>query len=290
MTRIAHLSDLHLLEADARGRAGKARVQLGYLSLWRPIDFEDRRTRAVAAIRAAKAAGFDHLVVTGDLTEDGQLSQFEVVREVFEECGLAPDQVTLTPGNHDAYGDGWDAAIKGPLAPYAKTSGRGAVTALPGCAVVAVSSAVPQTFLRSSGHIDDEQLDAVAEHAKKGECVLLAQHHPPFKVLHQWVHGLLNHADVNELLGEYANLYVLHGHIHRRKDRALQKGEPPRVFSPTAVADSPLPLRTYTVVDRVLTPADPPAAATTPADPAPDLSAFAGLADPRPARADESAA
>src|SRR5687768_293203 len=219
MTRIAHLSDLHLLEEEVRGRSGKARVRVGYLSLKRPIDFEDRRARAVAAIQAAKAEGFDHLVVTGDLTEDGQLAQFEVVREVLEECKLDPAQVTLTPGNHDAYGDGWDAAIAGPLAAYAKTSARGAVTSLPGCTVVAVSSAVPQTFLRSSGHIDDEQLDAIAEHARKGECVLVAQHHPPFKVMHQWVHGLLNHADVNELLGEYENLYVLHGHIHRRKDR-----------------------------------------------------------------------
>ncbi|MFZ5481525.1 MAG: metallophosphoesterase family protein [Myxococcota bacterium] len=290
MTRIAHLSDLHLLEETVLGRTGKARLRVGYLSLRRPIDFEDRRARAVAAIRAAQRAGFDHVVVTGDLTEDGHVAQFEVVREVFEECGLAPEQVTLTPGNHDAYGDGWDAALAGPLHKWAKTSARGSVASLPGAKVVSLSSAVPQSFLRSSGVIDDAQLHEAADHARKGECVILAQHHPPFKVMHQWVHGLLNHEDVTCLLGGYENLHVLHGHIHRRRDRALQKGERPRVFSPTAVADSPLPLRVYEVIDGAVTPVDLPAPATPRAGPDEAPQAFAGLATEEPAPKAESAA
>lgn len=254
MTRIAHLSDLHLLEEEVRDRRGNARLRVNYLSLRRPLDFEDRRLRALGALDAAKAVGFDHLVVTGDLTEDGHIEQFDVVREVFEESGISPDRVTLIPGNHDAYGDGWDGALAGPLHRFARTSRPGAVTQLPGARVLAVSSAVPQHVLRSSGHIDHDQMGGIVDAARSDDLLILAQHHPPFKILYQWVHGLLNCDAVLSLLEAFPQISVLHGHIHRRRDRALIKGDRPRVFSPSAVADSLEPLRFYDVIDGGLVP------------------------------------
>lgn len=252
MTRIAHLSDLHLLEEQIGGRRGQARLRVNYLSLRRPLDFVDRRNRALAALRTAQAAGFDHLLVTGDLTEDGQLDQYDVVREVLEECGLTPEQVTLLPGNHDAYGPGWEAALDGPLGAWSRGARPGDVTKLPGATIVSGCTAIPQTYLRSSGRIDREQLLKVDEAGRKvphREALILAQHHPPYKVMGQWAHGLLNHDDVWSLLHEHPHLHVLHGHIHRRKERGLTKGGPLRIFSPTAVADSATPLRIYEVND-----------------------------------------
>lgn len=251
MTRIAHLSDLHILEEEIRGRRGQARFRVNYLSLRRPLDFEDRRERALVALRAAKAAGFDHLLVTGDLTEDGQLEQYAAVREILEDSGIEPERVTLLPGNHDAYGPGWREALAGPLDRWAARGVPGAVTRLPGVTIVSGSTAVPQSFLKSSGRIDDDQLRVVAEAAAKvphGEALVLAQHHPPYKVMYHWAHGLLNHEDVWALLRAHPHLHVLHGHIHRRRERGLTKDGPPRIFSPTAVADSASPLRLYEVV------------------------------------------
>jgi 3',5'-cyclic AMP phosphodiesterase CpdA len=256
MTRIAHLSDLHLLEPAINSRRGQARLRVNYLSFRRPIDYESRRQRALNALAAACQTGFDHLVVTGDLTEDGAASQFEVLAEVLATSGIPAERVTLLPGNHDAYGagDGWVRALEGPLAPWAPSS-RG-VTWLDDCAILPISSAVHQSCLRSSGRVetaDLDRVDAVAR-AEPTRTVVLAQHHAPFPVIHQWVHGLLNHDEVTGLMYAHANVSLLHGHIHRRRERGLFVGGPLRIFSSFAVADNASPLRMYDVAEGLLHP------------------------------------
>lgn len=264
MPRIAHLSDLHLLEEGWRARRGKDRLRLDYLSFWRPLDAAGRLARARAALASARTA--DHLVLTGDLTEDGSTAQFEVVRGLLLESGIPAERITLVPGNHDAYGEGWEAALSGPLDRWAATSRPGTVTRLRGASVVAVSSAVRQSVLRSSGRIHDEQLAGGAEVARRspGEAVLFAQHHPPFTVTHHWVHGLVNHADVRALLDAHANVSVLHGHTHRRRDRGI--GAEARVFSTEAVAETDGSLRLYDVDGPRLIPVEAAAPSTLPAD------------------------
>ncbi|MDP2308639.1 MAG: metallophosphoesterase [Pseudomonadota bacterium] len=261
MTRIAHLSDLHLLEPAVRARRGGDWFRVHYLSLRRSIDYVARRARAEQALRAAADHGFDHLVITGDLTEDGALVQYEVLADVLEASGIPPERITLLPGNHDAYGTAvpWDIAVQGPLARWAGTSREGSAAWLDDCVIVPVSSAVPQTFLRSSGRVESHALDHVGAIAGRepGRPVVIAQHHPPYAVMHQWVHGLLNHEEVTGLLEARDNVSVLHGHIHRRKERGLVVGGPLRIFSPYAVADNATPLRMYDVVDGLLRPLAP---------------------------------
>ncbi|MDP2317634.1 MAG: metallophosphoesterase [Pseudomonadota bacterium] len=258
MTRIAHLSDLHLLEPAVGTRRGKDWFRVHYLSLKRSLDYVSRRARAEQALRAAWEHGFDHLVITGDLTEDGALVQYEVLADVLEASGIPAEKITLLPGNHDAYGTAmpWDLAIAGPLARWADTSREGGAAWLDDCVIVPVSSAIPQTFLRSSGRIGGHALDHVGAIASRepGRPVVIAQHHPPYAVMHQWVHGLLNHEAVTGLLEARDNVSVLHGHIHRRKERGLYAGGPLRIFSPFAVADNVAPLRMYEVADGLLHP------------------------------------
>ncbi len=255
MARIAHLSDLHLIEPAVRLRTGTDWLRVHYLSLKRSLDYVARRARAETALRAAWEEGFDHLVLTGDLTEDGSLAQYEVLAEVLEGSGIPAERITLCPGNHDAYGMDWAQAVEGPLGRWA--SGSRTAVWLDRCVVLPVSSAVPQHFMRSSGRVERDALDhadAIAA-GEPGRAVLLAQHHPPYAVLHQWVHGLLNHQEVTGLLEARPNVSVVHGHIHRRKERGLTVDGPPRIFSSFAVADNGAPLRMYEAVDGLLQPA-----------------------------------
>ncbi len=256
MTRIAHLSDFHLLEPAIRARRGQAWLRVNYLSLKRALDYEQRRARATAALAEARREGFDQLVITGDLTEDGALSQYEVLAEVLHASEIDPARITLVPGNHDAYGLGWDEALDGPLAPWAATSRHGAVTRLANCTVVAVSSAVPQSFVRSSGRVETGALDLVDRVARdsRRRPVVLAQHHPPFAVMHQWVHGLQNHREVTGLLHAHRAVSVLHGHTHQRRERPLELGGPGRIFSTGAVVTDARPLRLYAVADGAVHP------------------------------------
>lgn len=251
MARIAHLSDFHLLEPGVRDRRGKDWFRVHYLSLKRSLDYLLRRTRAEKALVQARDAGFDHLVITGDLTEDGHLAQFEVLAEVLTASGIPAEKILLCPGNHDSYGMSWQDAMAGPLRRWSRTEAW-----LDDAVIVAVSTAVPQTFLRSSGRVDDADLrrvDSVAA-GERRRAVVAAQHHPPFALFNQWVHGLQDHARVKGLMESRDNVNVLHGHTHKHQQRALVEGGPLRVFSPTAVADSAAPLRLYDVRDGALVP------------------------------------
>ncbi|HEU4412600.1 MAG TPA: secondary thiamine-phosphate synthase enzyme YjbQ [Polyangiaceae bacterium] len=255
MTLIAHLTDLHLLEPHARHRRGALARRLAYLSFGRPHDAEGRRRRFAAALARVRASGAHHLVITGDLTEDGLPAQFEQVAEVLAESRLDPGAVTLLPGNHDVYDHGlaWARALEGPLRPYAPTSEVGRPLPLPGGAsLVPLSTAFFQTYLTSAGRLDGESLGRVREAFRsvpEGP-LLFAMHHPPlpYRFLPmQWVDGLRDHGPALGLFGGDPRAHVLHGHTHRCADRPLWQGGPARVFSAPAVVDSAEPLRLYRV-------------------------------------------
>ncbi len=99
--------------------------------------------------------GFHHLLVTGDLTEDGHPNEFEVLAELLDESGIAPERITLIPGNHDLYhqADAWSRAMAGPLARYAPTSQIDRLLTFEGAAILPLSTAVHQTPLRSAGWV-----------------------------------------------------------------------------------------------------------------------------------------
>jgi len=266
MTRIAHLSDLHMLERDHHRRDGVGRLRLELLSFGRSIDADDRRARLRRALDAVRRSAADHLVVTGDLTEDGCDAQFEVLAEVLLDAGLRPDAVTLVPGNHDAYTDGmaFTRALAGALRPFAPTSRPGAVTDVGEVRVVPVSTAMPQPITRSAGVIAGEALDALDalgdEHAARDGVLVVAQHHPPHP--HRipgmtWLDGLQNHARARHVLGRRRAMHVLCGHTHRASNRSLGAEPEPRVFCATAVVDSAAPLRLYDVRHGQLVPVEP---------------------------------
>lgn len=254
MTQLAHLSDLHLLEADHHARSGFERRRLAYLSAGRRRDAEDRRRRAVHALQAARRSGADHVVVTGDLTEDGLDAQFEVLAEVLHESGLTPSKVTLVPGNHDVYADAgaFAKALAGPLRAYAETSTPGAPVMLRDAALLPMSTAIAQPYHLSAGSIERPALESAAKLARdtkrSGRAVVVAMHHPPQRrvnPLMQWIDGLRDHEAVGALLAEHEHVHVLHGHLHEAMDRGVRPGATPRIFGTEAVVNGATPVRFY---------------------------------------------
>jgi 3',5'-cyclic AMP phosphodiesterase CpdA len=254
MTQVAHLSDLHLLEDDHEARRGAARRRLAYISLGRAYEPHARRQRAAAALAASKRSGADHLVLTGDLTEDGVEAQFVILAELLAASGWAPHRVTLIPGNHDAYtgGDAWALALAGPLSAYRATSTLGSPVRLPGLTILPLSTSRAQHYTRSSGAFSEGALAgaalAVAESQRAGEALVLAMHHPPRRsalLPLQWIDGFRDHAAMSTLLGAHDHVHVLHGHTHAATDHAVRPGAAPRIFATEAVVDGAAPLRLY---------------------------------------------
>src|SRR5206468_2825869 len=49
------------------------------------------------------AQGIEHVLCTGDVTNLALEQEFRFARERFDKLAGGPDQVTVIPGNHDAY-------------------------------------------------------------------------------------------------------------------------------------------------------------------------------------------
>lgn len=259
MTRIAHLSDLHLLEEDYRSRTGLARYRLAFLSTGVRLDVELRRRRALAALRRAKQVRVDHVLVTGDLTEDGTLPQYEVLAEVLEESGLPPERVTLVPGNHDAYSDhlAWREALEGPLAAYRETSEAGAITVVGDAVIQPVSTVMDdQHFTRAAGVVRDSAVSDIrrlaADGVTKGRTMIVAQHHAPLGMLNpvwNYFDGTMGVAPMRDLLAEQPFLHVVHGHVHEKTTVCLFGRPHAQVFSVASCRDNDHSLRIYRAED-----------------------------------------
>lgn len=81
--KIAHISDLHIDKTYKRNNYFKTLRLLEYIS----------------------ENNFDHVIISGDLTENAEASAFEIARNLFKRFGLLdPRKLTLTIGNHDIFG------------------------------------------------------------------------------------------------------------------------------------------------------------------------------------------
>jgi 3',5'-cyclic AMP phosphodiesterase CpdA len=242
--RIAHLSDVHTLEAqrDAYGWGHKL------VSIHRRLDGTGRMKKLERALAAAKRSGADHVVISGDLTEMGTEAQFVRFAEALNASGIEPSRVTLVPGNHDAYttGDAWKRALEGPLAAYAPTSARatgqivdrGEVVFLP------VDTSRYQSVALSGGQLTEDAANAlgarVADPAFRGRAVVIVMHHPPFshaRRIWQYIDGLRGAARLMDLLVQHSHVQILHGHMHRALDRIVGLGRGSRVFGAPATVD-----------------------------------------------------
>jgi 3',5'-cyclic-AMP phosphodiesterase len=265
MRRIAHLSDLHILDPRPSADRGRYRVATRIVGLGRAVSPSSRTEKLARALSYAKERHADHFVISGDLTEVGTISEFEEVARVIHEAKICPDDVTLVPGNHDAYtaSDGWRRAIEGPLAAFARASAsrtragakvvdRGPVAFLP------IDSTRFQSIAWSGGIFTKAHAEAIerraADPAFRDKALAIVLHHPPFyprgiASALAWFDGLRGCAEVLELLRRHPRLQLLHGHLHRMVDlivagssvvRASGRGHPTRVFGAPATC-SPAP-------------------------------------------------
>ena len=115
---LAHLSDPHLapLPRPSAGELASKRLT-GYLNWLRKRRAIHRSDALAAIVRDLRRERPDHIAVTGDLVNIALPAEIENARRWLDELG-APADVTLVPGNHDAYVGAADALRERHWAPY----------------------------------------------------------------------------------------------------------------------------------------------------------------------------
>jgi 3',5'-cyclic AMP phosphodiesterase CpdA len=243
---LAHLSDPHLPPLPAarlRDLAGKR--ALGYLNWTRNRHKYHRREVLDALVADMQAQRPDHIAVTGDLVNLALESEFAPAQAWLESVG-PPQQVTVVPGNHDAYVRATrhrfagafeqylrgDAAADGAAFPFVRRRGP--------LALIGVSSAVPTLPLMATGRLGRAQLDALDRHlaqmsADEAFRVLLVHH--PLQSSSR-MKRLTDSKALRAVLKRRGVELVLHGHDHIHSTMWLEGAERqiPAVGVPSASA------------------------------------------------------
>jgi 3',5'-cyclic AMP phosphodiesterase CpdA len=239
---LAHISDPHLapLPTPPLGALIGKRL-MGYLS-WRTKRRKVHRAEVLTALtHDLKTQMPAHVVVTGDLTNISLPAEFSAAARWLAELGPAED-VTVIPGNHDAYvsldwsqtwqkwsdymaGDG-EAGGRPPADfedfPFLRL--RGPV------ALIGTSSARPSPPGFASGRLGAEQIERVAALLKttreRGLCRVVLVHHPPTGPI-AWRKRLVDAQALGDVIRRHGAEIVLHGHDHSFSELALEGPDAP---------------------------------------------------------------
>jgi 3',5'-cyclic AMP phosphodiesterase CpdA len=221
MFTLAHLSDPHLAPLPApRWRELIGKRATGYINWQRKRRFIHDAAVLAKIVADLKAQAPDHIAVTGDLANIALPEEF--TRGGAWLAGLgAPSDVTVIPGNHDAYvpaaGVLLDRAWRPFMSeddetarfPYARRRGL--------LGLIGVSTGVPSPPFFATGLIGNEQLAALAltldelKAEKLFRVVLI--HHPPVSQAAR--HKRLIDAHILlHVIAEHGAELLLHGHDH----------------------------------------------------------------------------
>ncbi|HRJ70514.1 MAG TPA: metallophosphoesterase, partial [Beijerinckiaceae bacterium] len=219
----AHLSDPHVGPLPTprwRDLAGKRLT--GYWN-WRTSRKTIHNMEVLAAIRDDIVAHRpDHIALTGDLVNIGLAAEFPLAQRLLDGLGDGT-QVSVIPGNHDAYVTGSLDAMTRVFSPC--MTGDDGVTGFPylrtrgGIAFVGVSSGIPTAPFFASGAVGPDQMrrleTLLADLRLRNIPVVVLIHHPPHRAGARFGRGLRDAGALEHLLARHGADLVVHGHNHR---------------------------------------------------------------------------
>jgi 3',5'-cyclic AMP phosphodiesterase CpdA len=219
---LAHLSDPHLAPLPKiRPFELASKRGLGFLNWLRRRRSVHRAEVLATLVADLKARAPDHVAVVGDLVNLSLSTEFAPARTWLEKLG-GPADVTLVPGNHDAYvraaadlaqrhwGEFMAGDDGGGGFPFVRRRGP--------LALIGLSTALPTLPLAATGRLHSDQLarldPLLGELEREGLCRVLLIHHPPIAGVNHF-RRLVDAAPLRELLRRRGAELVLHGHLHR---------------------------------------------------------------------------
>ncbi len=256
MFTLAHLSDPHLAYHHGTRFSDFWNKRLfGYIK-WH-LSRKSRHLETVfnAMIADVKTCRPDHIVVTGDLTHLGLPAEFAKAKELLNALG-SPSEVTIIPGNHDAYVDGALDCRLVEWADYMVSDGQnfceGANAAVnpifpslrvrDDVALIGVSTAQPCSTFLAVGCIGNDQLlrleKMLIDAGQNGWFRTVLIHHPPVSGVVSWRKRLTDAAAFHKILQRCGAELILHGHAHHPSESFIEtaKGRIPVIGVPSASA------------------------------------------------------
>jgi 3',5'-cyclic AMP phosphodiesterase CpdA len=245
MFTLAHLSDPHLGPIPTPQLAEIINKRgLGLINWYRKRHRHHRREVLDAIVRDMHAQAPGHIAVTGDLVNISLDQEFANAARWLDQVGT-PQNVTLVPGNHDAYirrvaghaARHWGEYMRGDDgAEFPFVRRRGPV------AIIALTTSLPTGPFMATGRLGPDQLARFAEIlitlAREPVFRAVLIHHPPIPNRGHYMKRLIDGPIFRALLAEHGAELLLHGHNHEQQLRWLDgpRGRIPAVGVPSASA------------------------------------------------------
>ena len=243
MLTIAHISDVHLapLPRPKFYELMNKRF-LGYVN-WQRRKGHHQRDVLDLITKDMLTRNPGHIAVTGDLVNIALPEEFHLARNWLEELGYSPEDVTVVPGNHDAYAPffrdprlrHWrpfmasnDDAIRwsgeqSAAFPFVRILGR--------VALIGLTSARATLPGMASGWLGPRQMrktgQLLSRLGREGFCRIVLIHHPPLPGMTGHVRALHDARRFQAVLAEHGAELVLHGHNHRNMQETLETATGP---------------------------------------------------------------
>jgi 3',5'-cyclic AMP phosphodiesterase CpdA len=224
MISLAHMSDIHLAPLPALHPSELINKRLtGYLNwrLKRQASLSgDGLTTLVTHMHEQKP---DFIAVTGDLVNLGLDAEMRAARDWLETIA-APDELCISPGNHDAYLKGsleiaqtrWGDYMRGETLdtnafPFVRRVGE--------VAIISCSSAVPSPPFFAIGRFEEDQAERLGRilrmMGEAGYFRVVMIHHPPNLEARSMRIGLYGAKLFRDTIAENGAELILHGHSHQ---------------------------------------------------------------------------
>lgn len=242
MFTLAHLSDVHLGPLQWPGpRALLGKRLIGYVNWLRGRHVMHRRPAVEALTRDLKERDPDHIAITGDLVNLGLPAEFETALEWLQMLG-GPEEISVVPGNHEAYVDILHEEGVGRWTAYLKPDAKGAALCDPGAvfpyvrildrvALIGLSSAIPTRPFAAYGRVGAAQLERlppILRALREMELFrVVLVHHPPLPCLAVRRRALRDAETLAGILESEGAELVLYGHNHRQRITRLDTATGP---------------------------------------------------------------
>ncbi|MGV3650960.1 MAG: metallophosphoesterase family protein [Devosia sp.] len=224
MTTLAHISDVHLAPLPpVRLRELMSKRLTGWLN-WRIRRHNTLSGDGLAnLVRHMREQRPDMVAVTGDLVNLAVDAEFNAAYNWLQTVG-EPEQVCVSPGNHDAYVKGalararnrWGDYIDGEKVdeqpfPFVRRVGE--------VAIISCSSAVPSAPWFAIGRFEEDQARRLGQCLRimgnAGYFRVVLIHHPPNAEARHPRLGLYGANLFRDVIAEHGAELILHGHTHQ---------------------------------------------------------------------------
>ena len=236
---IIHISDLHFHSYPQKLSEFNAKRILGATNLLIRRASEFPLKRAKLLVEIIQKMEWDHLVISGDITQLSLEKEFSLAREILDPLLIKSERVTVIPGNHDRYinqHDGTDLFTKY----FGEFFGKNEIHVSEinqKWVIVGWDSAHPNDLRTAAGTVKSTTIQATEKllHNFPDQTNFIVVNHYPLTFPEDWKfdrsHELYNLVPVRNwiLQNPQIRLY-LHGHIHLNWVHRLPRDSAPELL------------------------------------------------------------